>query len=302
MIGTVVQPPATDIPALTLIYARKRPITKYAPLVTSTAASNDNSIEVCFQPPVGIFNTDLALPSGAYRISLFPKSDTVSGIESDASNGRTNQSTTSRIRVEEVQLFLSVFKDTKPFNDGSYYVPLIEMNIQNKTMALGASLNTFNFTIPSSTIALTSFIQAVESGTTTLVPTSRFTGQVKAEALDLRFIQLTFGNVTKPTNNFSSAFIGTSGKFITQRWLEASINSGQYELSCEPLEDYLVRGPLYHFSFIRDAENRSTECQAQLQYGGLTNNNNGFLVSHYRTLSKISVNSGYVTSVETLQI
>jgi hypothetical protein len=297
-IGTVVVPPAVNIAAGTPISSRKRVSSLYSPMVTSVAGTKGNSLEVLFQPPVGIWNTDLALPSGAYRISLFPKQETTAGIQSLL----TDKATTSKIVVENVQLFLSVFKDTKPFNDGSYYIPLIEQNIQNKTMATGASLNTFNYTIPASTIGLTSFVQAVQSGTTTLVPSSRFTAVTPAESLDMRFIQMTYGNVTKPTNNFSSSFSGAQGKYITQRWVETNINSGQYELSSETLDDYLARGPMFHFSFIRDAENRSTECQLQIQYGALTGNNNNFLVSHYRTLSKITVNSGYVTSVETLQI
>ena len=254
------------------------------------------NIEVCFKPPVGLFSTDSAIPAGSFRISMFPKSNLSAGLESNLTDEQGNW----ELRVDSMYFYAAIFKDPQPFNDGAYYLNMDEMNIQTKKLSQGASQNSFNFTLPSSTLGIALFSQSNDAGVNTLVPTSRFLSEDKSN-LGLNHIQVTYGNVSKPLTDYDSSFTNSTN-YITQRWLDTQIHSELYSLSCETLEDYLVRGVMTYFSFLRSAENRSTEAQVTITYDNLTGDNNIFIASVYRTLCKIQIQSGFVTEVQTLNL
>jgi hypothetical protein len=251
-----------------------------------------HEIEVCFQPPIGIFSSESALPAGQYRLSLMPKN--TSGIEALQSD----LGTTGTVTVDEIFFQMAVFKDDKAFDSGTYYLSLDEMNVQPRTLQSGGGQTSLNFTVPSSTFGLAVFTQGVEAGTTTRLPPSKFhcVGS-DASALGLKSFQITYSNVSKPQQNISSTFLNTQ-QYLTGRYNETFINADLYNLSCESLSDWVTRGPLLYYSWVKSSEDRSTELQLSMLYEAMEANSNVFVCSFYRNLLKITVDMGYITDVQ----
>lgn len=278
---------------------------------TRVVAGEDDgfsSIETIFQPPLGIFSTESAMPSGAYRISLMPKNDLTSCIETKFALGANQR---VRVIVENLYFYMSVFRTEKSFDSGTYYLSLDELNIQTKTVSAGASQGNYNFTIPSSTIGIATFVQPISAGTfspgqaTRVIPSSLFK-DASNSTNRLRTIQLTYSNTSKPVQNYDSNLNSNSlvptQQYLTQRYIDTAMNTELYSLSCESLDDWLTRGLLNYWSWIRSSDDRSTELQMTQTFTDVSANNNQFCCAVYRNLIKITVENGFITNVVKLQM
>lgn len=266
-----------------------------------------SSVETIFQPPIGIFSTETAMPSGSYRLSLMPKNDLNSCIETKVpltANQRV------RVVIESLFFYMSVFRTEKSFDSGTYYLSLDEMNIQTKTLAVGASQGNYNFTIPASTIGISTFVQPISAGTyspgqvTRIIPSSLFKDATNSTN-QLTTIQLTYSNTSKPVQNYDSAYDPTNvptRQYLTQRYIDTTMNTELYSVSCESLEDWLTRGILNYWSWIRSSDDRSTELQMTQTFQNVSANNNVFCCAFYRNLIKVTVESGFITNVIKLQM
>jgi hypothetical protein len=265
------------------------------------------SYESIFQPPIGIFSSESAMPSGSYRISLMPKSNLVSCVES---KGNMPAGKSVRVIVNSLYFYMSVFRTEKSFDSGTYYLSLDEMNIQTKTLATQGQGN-YNFTIPASTIGIATFVQPISSGTYVsgqkLIPSSLFKNTT-ADTQKLQFIQLTYSNTSKPVQNYDSNYepvVQTTQQYLTQRYIDTAMNSELYSLSCESLEDWLSRGLLNYWSWIRSKDDRSTELQMTQTInlpGGFAEAQNQFCCAIYRNLIQVTVENGFITNIVKLQM
>jgi hypothetical protein len=256
-----------------------------------SVTAKHNQIEICWVPPLGIFSTESALPSGTYKISLMPKTTTgTEGLESVV--GRAG-----RIEVQEIFFMMSIFRDEKSMDSSTYYLSLDEVNVQSKALTNGAGQNSLNFTVPASTFGIATFSQGVAAGTTTRIPPSKFHGLNLDSTLGLNNIQLTYSNISKPLQNTNSSYLGPQN-YLAARYLESMTNADLYNLSCETFEDWAIRGPLLYFSWVKSADDRSTELQYSSVYNNMEVNANCFVCSFYRNLIKIEVQNGFISSVE----
>jgi hypothetical protein len=62
---------------------------------------------------------------------------------------------------------------------------------------------------------------------------------------------------------------------MQQRYLDTQIESGQAFSpgGCESYADWLANGPIYHYSWERDANDRSTQIQIQADFGTVADTN-----------------------------
>jgi len=267
-----------------------------------------NQVEIIFVPPLGIFSTSSALCSGTYKISLMPKNDKVAALETKSPVASLSAEGAPVVTVDSLYFFASVFKDTKSYDNGSYYLSLDECNIQTKALATGTGMNAFNFTIPASTIGIAVFAQGTSSGSLpgTTIPPSIFKS-LNGDTEALRNIQLTFANTTKPLQDYDSNFTtstvnATTLQNLTQRYYQTEQNSDLAMGSSEDFTDWLTRGGIYYFAWIRGQNDRSSELQVTATFNSLSAGAQLFVCSIYRKLVKIEVDSGYITQVTTLSI
>lgn len=270
-------------------------IRRTEPNLQYRVSGSKNKIEICFQPPLGIFYSSCAMPSGSYKLSLTPRQspNNIAALESTTDNAE------GKLTIDSLFFFMSVFRSDKTMDSGTYYLPLQECNIQNRKLEVGAGQNNLNFSVPVSTTSFAIFCQSTLAGSDKRVPASVFHTLDRKASLGLKNLQLTYANQTKPLQNYDSSF-DAQNDFMVQRYIETQINNGLIQLSAEEYESYLSRGPIFYYNFVKSSDDRSTEVQLSINYENMQIDTNIFLVSIYNTVCKISVDSGFVTSVTKL--
>jgi hypothetical protein len=183
---------------------------------------------------------------------------------------------------------------------------LIEMEIYTKPIT-GIN-NTYEFSVPSSTIALAIFTQSGNAGSNTLVPPTRFVqagvpGPLLNQNL-VRSLQITYANTTKPPTRWASDYDNTlvttgSKNELQQRYhddLQETRLIDNYGGS-ESFGQWLQRGPYFYYSFNRDREDRSTQVQVALEVASYEASANLFLVAFYSKVTEIATANGQVQAV-----
>jgi hypothetical protein len=132
----------------------------------------------------------------------------------------------------------------------------------------------------------------------------------------LESLQITYANETKPstrwTSSYSEVLNGAAGNpsinELQQRYNDSLMESGMMMSSggCETFQDYILRGPYYHYSFARDSDDRSTQVQvsAKVNFTGpiADAGANLFLVAWYSRGVEITTMSGMIQQIRTLSI
>ena len=279
--------------------------------IRSNNCNNDISdsrskLQVMFQPPLSPFYNDQCIPTCDIRLSLFPASSKKGAFEhsvNTASEGTVDPSKLSLL-ISNMYFFAYVFEGEKSFNDGTFYMSLTEIDVQSKSLVESADSDTTRqFNIPSSTLGICAFTQDsnVASPTTLTVCPSKFVGRTKSETDNLKGIQLQYSNQIKPVQLYQSTFNATTQNLV-QRYWETQSNANLEQIGGERFEDWLKRGVMSYYSFLRPAEDRSSSLQIQAQFGTISNPTLLFVASLYRKLVAIQINNGIVISVESLNV
>jgi len=269
-----------------------------------TVKDRKNTIQIIFQLPLGIFNCKAVLPQGEFRFKITPKSDKLGAVQTKLSVLPAGW----KMDILDFTLVNTIFHDSTSFGDGTYYLALDEVEIQNKKLNGGASLTSHNFILPQSTHKIALFAQDTSAGSieSTGVPPSRFRvsqagSTADTTSLDIRHCQITFAGITKPSNLFESKFEESDkNNRLTQRYLwhqqncENTGNGG-----AELYDDWLKRGWILMTDWTREKGDNSTQCQIQLDFGDLTTIDDVelFIVSFYRNICKVQVKNGLITEV-----
>jgi hypothetical protein len=185
---------------------------------------------------------------------------------------------------------------------GKEEIHLMEMEVMNYTMAGdggGIPINQ-EFTVPSSTRAVTMFIQDQSAGKNTSCPPSRFTNArpFGEDALYMHDYQIEYANMTKPTIRIDSVYSDTKNSMY-QRYVSTALESGQFfQLTgCETFEEWCERGPIFHETFIKSADNLATRLHVVANYSEINTISRLFIVAHYSRTIKIIRQNGLVVSV-----
>lgn len=264
--------------------------------VPSQDASDASIRYMMYQPPLGIMEHSKPMGAGSYRFQFNPASNyAFAGVES------TTDKAAADFGFEVMGMELYVCEEKMSMSaTGTDVLHLLEHQVQSKKLSESASLD---FNIPPSTKAISVFLQASNAGTSTLYPPSVFKTNGDAY-LKVENLQITYANQSKPPTNWKSD-TGANTNGLQQRYLDTQIESGQAFSSggCETMADWQLNGPIYHYTFARDSNDRSTNVQLSLSHNGVdTNNNNIFVVSHFTRSIQIDVEQGYISSVTSLNI
>lgn len=263
-----------------------------------------NTRDFMYVPALGLFDVEGGLGAGQYRISMNPNSGYERACVEGGAPGTTANAGDYRFRVLDVQFFACIEKNDKAAT-GTETLYMTEMAIQSKTYS-----NQLDFTLPPSTKAITVFAQNQGAGSTGTgnIPLTRFAidnGNAYTEA-QIQHLQLTYANVNKPSTNWSSK-LNSEEMQITQRYLDTQVACGLLgsDGGTESLNDFIDRGPIYHFNFERDADDRSTHLQLQIEYDSATvavGSCNIFVCAHYTRTAEVTRTNGMISSVTALSV
>jgi len=268
-----------------------------------------NSIQVCFQPPLSVFANQQVYPAGSYRVSLFPKADKIAAFQYTTSTATGNTIPPSNISLQfkNLYFFAFVFTAETSFQSGTWYLGLNELDIQAKPMNLSANdttpaTTTHTMNIPSSTLGIATWFQDTSAGTATALntPPSVFKNS-NGTSQNLKTLQLVYSSMSKPVQLYTTEYSGDTQE-IVQRYYSAQQNCNLDTIGGESFDHYLTRGNVYYYSYLRPADDRSTNLQITAEMGGLTGNTHMFVAAFYRKLCAITVSDGYVTDVQALAV
>ena len=262
-----------------------------------------------WQPPIGIFDHDQPMGAGDYRIQLNPNAYyKTSAVEKRSGVGLPG--TDFNFEVTSVELYIATVKynpasrGLSENETGVETLHLMEQQIQTKTLSEGVNETLLDFTVPSSTKAITLFVQSGKAGNTTKLTPSTFKA-LNGSDLNLATIHVSYANQVKPSTRWTSEYNDTTNKLL-QRYNDTQMNSGMYsnEGGTESFGDWIKRGPYYHWSWSRDKDDRSTQAQVSISFNspGIEEGCNLFLVAHYTKTCQISLNNGFVTEVNSLAV
>jgi hypothetical protein len=265
--------------------------------VRSTQARN--KLYFCYKPPVGIFDLEEShmLGAGEYKVRLTPASNWKTSFVQSLKNNAV-YGTDFNIRIEDVKFYY--FADKSSIPDDSYFLHLNEVLTQAKPYA-----NSLQFSIPSSSFAISVFIQSNAVFSNTKYSQSLFKTALD-EDLTLTSIQLTYAGITKTATSYQSDFtvpainsvpgamLISNIDLLQQRYAETySYLNNSYP---ESFKDYLKNGAVYHFDFSRDASNKSTEVQLLTTYKNAPVDAKLFLVAWYRNTVSYTTSNGSIVS------
>jgi hypothetical protein len=267
----------------------------------NSVSDGHNKFYVMWKPPLGFFDLDSPQPAGDYRLSLNPSQNYKSAsIETLlGANGGATSTANYDLKITDVRLYLCTVQTSIPMDVKKM---IYEQNIQSKPFTTAS--NTVNFTVPSSTKAISVWVQSDDAGTNPLIPPSMFkcfaNGLIDKPHLALESIQLTFANTTKPSVRWASDYSADVNQ-LQQRYRDTYADAGMLSSSggVERFEDFLTRGPVYHFDFSRTADDNSTELQVSASFkGALGAGVSLYVCSWYTRVVDIASRGGTIQSVE----
>ncbi len=262
-----------------------------------------NTIYVHWQPPIGIFEHAKPMGSGDYRLQLNPNSYYKTALVQSLAAAVAG--TNFEVEVNDVQFFLATINSNIPAS-GVEQLRLMECQVQSKSIATPASDNLLDFTIPPSTQAISVFIQHPTSGSDTQYPPTLFKSTLNADE-GLRSIQVNYAGENKPSTRWNSESVVATSlvdgvDYTVQRYLDTQLYGGLFfsEGGSESYTQWKQRGGLYHFSWVRDASDRSTHCQVSVNFANAAPNTVVYVAAHYARAVNITTENGMVVDVASL--
>ena len=289
---------------------------------TNSATSvynTQNKFENTFtwQPAIGIFDVDYPLGCGEYDIQLNPSQDyQSSGIStpnlSDGGGdllGLTLGTADGNfgLVVKDIKFYACVVRCNLAASGTVEHV-LYEMSVHNGNVPKGTVDNIdLEITVPSSTRALTMFLQDQQVGKfTTLSPSKFHLAGNNQDALSLVDYQIEYGGMTKPTVRYKSTY-SANNLGIQQRYINSALESGQYfnPAGFESFNEYLERGPFMHETFMKSADNLATRAHIAASYvvnptgqdADKVRDARIFIVAHHTRTISITRQNGLIVSI-----
>jgi len=241
-----------------------------------------NVVYALWQPPIGIFQHDKPMGPGDYRFALNPNSNYQrAAVQSTRLNGLNNASPPVlltdnaglvpasdpgsdvasagdfALNIIDVKLYVATVKVSIPQEISM--LELIEMEVLTKPIVSANA--SYEFTVPSSTIALAFFSQSGAAGSNTILPPTLFRQAAVASPLQnqnlLRSLQITYANSTKPSTRWASDYdntvggglmVGGSINELQQRYNDDLQETGLISNhgGAESFGEWLQRGPYFY--------------------------------------------------------
>ena len=281
----------------------------YAPALTSDVGATaglfayrgqgkKTTYTALWKPPIGIFDSDKALGSGDFRISLNPNARyKTAAIESVANLVPAPASVD--FEILELKLYIALIQDTVQ-QSGVESLFFSEQHIQSKPMT--GLANSLDFTVPPSTKMIAFFLQSNKAGSDTRIPPSKFRALGDYE-LGVKSFQLTYANRSRPSTKWESGF-DTTRNTMQQRFWDTYQECGLAELQggTETMQEWMDRGPIYVYRFDRDSNDKSTLVQLQLEVDRYEPNCNVMLCAFYTRTVEIAYQNGMITDVKSLNV
>jgi hypothetical protein len=261
-----------------------------------------------WKPALGIFDVSTPLGAGEYDIQLNPSQDYIqSAVQSRRSQASLQAGTGEdqvNVEVKSFRFYACLVRTNLPAS-GVETLHLMESSVHTVNAPHGApkEINE-EVSVPSSTRALSLFLQDTRAGRHTGLPPSVFgVAEAPSSALTIRDYQIQYANMTKPTVRYSSLHTDDVDT-LQQRYVNCALESGQFfnPAGFESYEQWLERGPYMHESFIKAADNLATRVQVVANYDNIASDSRLFIIAHYSSTVQITRQNGLIVDIKQLNV
>lgn len=270
-------------------------------------ARNKIGHELIWQPPLGIFKIDHALPVGKYELSLNPETSSIYKIHAfEASDVGLVLNTDYSFEIVDMYLYICTI-DGPRVDDSEYLLDLDQIRAQSDSLSQSNGAQQKRFEVSPSTYALTVAYQDAAAGTDVEHSLSKFKIEEKGanindevkttQELNLTRMFIQYAGMQYPSPDADPE--ETDNEYFVQRYLESAMFAGGYEDNggIESLQDYRMRGAYYHFLTPKDAGDNSTRVMVNSTFSALTRDSRVLLFDHSKQRAKVNVKNGQVIDV-----
>ena len=268
--------------------------------ITADVAQNTSEYEVIARPALGFFDVDGFIPSGQSQWSLTLTPQTLSNIKKFAIQSTDNkESTDYYFNILSMNLYL--FKGIGPVMvNKSFAFNLKEINLQTQNITTN-SLTQKTFSVDPKTTELTLAFQRTGAGfIDTRFPATRFICQGN-DHLKLRRFYITYNGKQLPSP-IPDLIKSNNQNFMNARYNETLLYSGGIngKLEYETLQEWLDRGPYYHFSGYSPTLLMHDRVYVSHQFDTFTGSNNPdvLLFNHYIKSVVLNIKNGRLQNVQ----
>lgn len=278
---------------------------KYQSEQSALSGAGRNVKMFIWKPALGIFDVSTPLGAGEYDIQLNPSQDYVtSAIQTKSPMAVGKGATQVMVEVVNFRFYACMVRTNLPAS-GVETLHLMEMSAHTLNVKSGTNHETNEeVSVPSSTRALTMFLQDAQAGKISTVPPSLFHVSEKFHnSLSLKDYQIQYANMTKPTVRYNSIHTGDNDN-LQQRYINCALESGQFfnPAGFESYDEYLQRGPYQHESFIKASDNLATRVHVVANYGDVERDSRLFIISHYSSTVQITRQHGLIVDIKQLNV
>lgn len=273
---------------------------------TPYTSSNRSEQEVFWQPPLGIFDVQHAMPAGDYELYLTPKSaaDYSKVIESwvtdtNKSEGATNQ---YLFEVTKWELYVATVQGPR-FDSGTYLLDLDGVGCRSERVLNKDDERIMD--VAPSTHALTIAYQDARVLNDSAFSPAKFNAYSNNRHLNisntLSNLYVQYAGQTYPQPHYRPS-LTSSQDLMSKLYLDTQLATNAYMDvgGTETYEEWRQRGPYYYFKTPKDGQDRSTRVNVNHQFTFPDNQGDNLhclVFDHYYEVATISVTDGRVTSV-----
>lgn len=267
----------------------------------SRNSADRNEKMFIWKPALGIFDVSTPLGAGEYDIQLNPSQDyEKAAIQTFDGADRNDVS----VEVMNFRFYACLVRTNLPAS-GVETLHLMESSVHTVNAPKGnpKEINE-EVSVPSSTRALSLFLQDTRAGRHAGLPPSVFgVAENPLSALSIKDYQIQYANMTKPTVRYSSNH-NPNVDSLQQRYVNCALESGQFfnPAGFESYEQWLERGPYMHESFIKAADNLATRVQVVANYENIAEDSRLFIIAHYSSTVQVTRQNGLIVDIKQLNV
>jgi hypothetical protein len=265
------------------------------------------SFETVWCPPLGITDLSTFLPAGQYEYNFQPQQlETALKLCIESIDGNDKASPGDFTLTMDSIEFYCVTVEQARVDSLDYLIDLKEMSCVPFTIT-NSNWTSNMLIVPPSTTRLTVAYQDTKVSAGTQYPVSKFVSGANLQDLITRF-NVTYANVVYPSNDLDLKSVDASGVVSrTQRFAQAyndmllSNGSAFSDTTSESLLEWLNNGFYLSYPTLKESKDTSTQVMIKQQFSAAVPDTQLLLFANYGTITSVSIKSGQVVSVSTVE-
>lgn len=264
------------------------------------------SFECVWSPPLGIQECAHYLPAGQYEYTLSPQqAETAYKLCIESSVDKTQGANAAfQLFMDSIELYVITVEQAR-VDSLDYLIDLKEVSCVPFTLTTN-SWSSNMLIVPPSTSRLTVAYQDTGVAGSTAIPVTKFKAGADLQNLITRF-NVTYANVVYPSNDLDLVKSGATNanpgvSHFTAAYNDMLLANGSAfsDTTSESLREWLDNGFFLSYPTFKEAKDTSTQVVVKQSFSAAIPNTQLLLFSHYNTITSVSIKSGQVVAVSSV--